>query len=72
MKQMTELQRQKLSSRRFWVVCWAIFILSFWGSVSLFRTVTHPWMALVMPILSGIPVGYVTIESLKKKPKVGE
>lgn len=64
---MTDLQKQKLTSRRFWIVIWACFILTFWGSVSLFRTVSHPWMGIVFPIIAGIPVSYVTITSLKKK-----
>ncbi len=68
---MTELQKKKLASRKFWIVIWACSVLTFWGTWSLARTVTHPWMAVVMPIIAGIPVGYVAIMSIKKK-KEGE
>jgi 4-amino-4-deoxy-L-arabinose transferase-like glycosyltransferase len=68
---MTDLQRKKLSSRRFLTVIWACLVLTSWGTLSLIANVTHPWMSVVMPIIAGIPVSYVTITSLKKK-KEGE
>ncbi len=68
---MTDLQKKKLASRRFWIVIWACLLLTFWGTLSMIQTISLPWMAMVFPIVAGIPVGYVTITSLKKK-KEGE
>ena len=69
---MTDLQKAKLASRRFWIVIWACLVLTFWGTLSIILEISLPWMAGVMVIIAGIPVTYVTITSLKKKKEVGE
>jgi hypothetical protein len=63
---MTELQRSKLSSRRFWLVCWACAVLTAWGTISIFLNNSPAWMSGTMAIIAGIPVSYVTISSMKK------
>ena len=64
---MTDLQKKKFASRRFWIVIWACGLLTFWGTLSMAKTISVPWMTMVFPIIAGIPVSYVAITSIKKK-----
>ncbi len=64
---MTELQKKKLQSRRFWVVIWACLLVTIWGSMSLILGITQPWLVVAMNLLVAIPASYVTITTIKKK-----
>ncbi len=64
---MTELQKRKLESRRFWFVAWAACTTSLWGTISLFQAIAHPWLGLAIPLLIAMVASYVTIETVKKK-----
>jgi len=64
----TELQRQKLASRRFWFVTWAATLATFWGTVGVFSPIGHPVLVIALPLLIAIVASYVTIETVKKKP----
>ena len=64
---MTDLQKKKLSSRRFWIVLWACVIITFWGTWALMKEIAPAWLAAALALLISIPTGYVTITSIKKK-----
>ena len=68
---MTDLQRKKLASRRFWFVTWAAVLATFWGTVGIFSPIGHPVLVIALPLLIAIVASYVTIETVKKK-KEGE
>ena len=64
---MTDLQKKKLSSRRFWIVLWACFMVTFWGTYALLKELAPPWLAGAIALLIAIPTAYVTVTSIKKK-----
>lgn len=67
---MTELQKKKLSSRRFLIVVWACILVSVWGSIALATAKSPSWLVVAMNLLIAIPTLYVSITSVKKKEEV--
>ena len=59
----------KLNSRKFWIVIWACFIVTAWGTYSLFSGESQAWMPAAVALLIGIPAAYVGIGTAKKKEK---
>ena len=64
---MTDIQKQKWVSRRFWITIWACLIVTIWGSSALVFDKAPPWLTGAMALLIAIPTAYVTITSIKKK-----
>ena len=64
---MTEKNKSKIGSRKFLIVVWACAIFTFWGTYSLMKSISPPWMAGAMALLAGIPAGYVAIRSARQK-----
>ena len=69
---MTNEQKKKLSSRRFWIVIICIFIGTLWGTISLLKDTSPGWMAGTMLVIFGVPASYITITSIKKTDKKEE
>jgi len=59
----------KLSSRKFWVVVWAMLTFTVLGGISVKTGFDAGWMAGSMLILVGIPGAYVGIGTAKRKEK---
>lgn len=60
---------KKMKSRRFWIVIWAILYVTIMTVYAIATNNIHAWV--VIGIVAGIIVSYMTISSLKKK-KEGE
>jgi len=56
----------KLSSRKFWIVIWAMVTFTTLGAVSVITSFEASWMAGAMLVLVGIPGSYVAIGQAKK------
>jgi len=67
---MTDLQKKKLQSRRFWVVIWACLLVTIWGSVSMIVGREPAWLVVAMNLLIAIPASYVTITTIKKRKEI--
>lgn len=63
----SDLQKKKLSSRRFWIVVWACLMITFWGTYALLNDLAPAWLAAAIALLIAIPTAYVTVTSIKKK-----
>ena len=59
----------KMKSRRWWITVWAMIYVSVMSWYSIEKNNGDSWV--VMAVVAGIIVSYMTIESLKKK-KAGE
>ena len=57
----------KLTSRKLWIVIWAMITFSVLAIVSVATEFEASWMAGAMLILVGIPGAYVGIGQAKKK-----
>ena len=57
----------KLTSRKLWIVIWAMVTFSVLAIVSVATEFEASWMAGTMLILVGIPGAYVGIGQAKKK-----
>lgn len=57
----------KLKSRKFWIVIWAMVTFTTLGVISVATDFEAAWMAGSMLILAGIPGAYVGIGQAKKK-----
>lgn len=57
----------KLTSRKLWIVIWAMVTFSVLAIVSVIKGFEASWMAGAMLILVGIPGAYVGIGQAKKK-----
>ena len=57
----------KLKSRKFWIVIWAMVTFTALGIVSVVTGFEAAWMAGAMLVLVGIPGAYVGIGQAKKK-----
>lgn len=57
----------KLTSRKFWIVIWAMVTFSVLAFVSVIKGFETSWMAGAMLVLVGIPGAYVGIGQAKKK-----
>ena len=57
----------KLNSRKFWIVIWACFVVTCWGTYSLLAGESPAWMAGAVALLIAIPAAYVGIGTAKKK-----
>jgi uncharacterized membrane protein YcfT len=60
---------EKMKSRRFWIVIWAMLYVSIMSGYAMATNNIHSWV--VIGVVAGIIVSYMTISSLKKK-KEGE
>ena len=57
----------KLTSRKFWIVVWAMLTFTILAVVSVVTEFEAAWMAGAMLVLVGIPGAYVGIGQAKKK-----
>lgn len=57
----------KLNSRKFWIVLWACFVLTAWGTYSMLTEIAPIWMTGAVALLIAIPAAYVGIGTAKKK-----
>ena len=57
----------KLTSRKFWIVIWAMVTFTTLGVVAVVTGFDASWMSGAMLVLVGIPGAYVGIGQAKKK-----
>ena len=57
----------KLTSRKLWIVIWAMVSFTSMGVVAVVTGFDAPWMSGAMLVLVGIPGAYVGIGQAKKK-----
>ena len=65
---MTALSKKKLQSRRWWIVVWAMVYVTVMTAYGIKTNNTSAWV--VIAVVAGIIVSYMTISSLKKKKEV--
>jgi hypothetical protein len=63
---MTDNTKKKMSSRRFWIVIWAMVYVSVLSVVVIIKDYDAAWIAGTMAVVSSIVVSYVTVSSMKK------
>ena len=61
------MTKEKMKSRRWWIVVWAILYVSVISGYCIFTGYDGAWVTPVTSIVAGIIVSYVTVSSMKKK-----